>query len=48
MISAEQERRASRPTRQFDLLFISQVLTENMPICTSDHHFAAYGIEQVW
>ena len=32
----------------FDRLIICQAMAENMPVCTGDRHFAAYGIQQVW
>ena len=32
----------------FDRLIICQALAENMSVCTSDHHFAQYGVEAVW
>jgi PIN domain nuclease of toxin-antitoxin system len=32
----------------FDRLIICQALAENMPICTGDSRFAAYGVQVVW
>ena len=32
----------------FDRLLISQAMSENMPVCTSDSRFAEYEIRVVW
>ena len=32
----------------FDRLLISQALCENMPVCTGDPHFGAYGVQVIW
>lgn len=32
----------------FDRLLIAQAQVENLPIITSDPHFARYGIEVIW
>ena len=32
----------------FDRLIISQAMSEDMAVCTSDSHFASYGVRVVW
>jgi PIN domain nuclease of toxin-antitoxin system len=32
----------------FDRFIISQAIAENMPICTSDSHFASYDVQTIW
>jgi PIN domain nuclease of toxin-antitoxin system len=32
----------------FDRLIICQAIEESMPVCTTDGHFTAYGIDVVW
>lgn len=32
----------------FDRLIICQALTEQMPVCTGDANFAAYGLQIIW
>lgn len=32
----------------FDRLIISQAISEDMPLCTSDSRFASYGVPVIW
>ncbi len=32
----------------FDRLIITQAIATGMPVCTSDRHFANYGVETIW